>query len=75
MTKNFIDVDFLFTGNSLKNIREQSPKKEKKIFKKTGKYVKQIGEVRHIVKDYVPKGHNLYTINKQFYDDYKNQKA
>jgi len=75
MTKNFIDVDFLFTGNSLKYIRAQSPKNEKNIYKKTGKYVNQIGEVRHKVNDYAPNGHNLYTINKQFYDDYKNQKA
>lgn len=71
MTKNFVDVDLLITGYTRQECHKQAQAKFKKLFKKDGPYINQIGEVRHIVKDYKSNGHKLFTISQQFNSDYK----
>lgn len=74
MTKNFVDVDLLITGNTRLKCHYQAEPKFKKLFKKNGSYMNLIGEVNHIVKDYKSDGHKLYTISQQFNSDYKELK-
>ncbi len=74
MTKNFLDVDLLITGNTRKKCQQQAQPKFKKLFKMDGSYMNPIGEVKHIVKDFKSDGHKLYTISQQFNSDYKELK-
>ncbi len=74
VTKNFLDVDLLITGYARQESHRHAPRKYKKLLKKDGPYINQIGEVRHVVKDFQPIGHKLYTISHQFYEDYKKSK-
>ena len=74
MTKNFVDVDLLITGNTRLKCHQQVDLKFKKLFKKTGSYMNPIGEVKHIVKDHKLDGHKLFTISDKFNSDYKELK-
>ena len=74
MTKNFVDVDLLITGNTRLKCHKQAETKYKKLFKKDGFYMNPVGEVKHIVKDFKSSGHKLFTISQQFIDDYKELK-
>lgn len=71
MTKSFVEVDLLITGTTRLKCHNQAEAKYKKLFKKNGSYMNPIGEVRHIVKDFKPNGHRLFTISQQFIGDYK----
>lgn len=74
MTKSFVDVDLLITGNTRLKCHKQAEEKYKQLFKKDGSCMNPIGEIRHIVKDFKPDGHKLFTISQQFIGDYKRLK-
>ncbi len=71
MTKNLVDVDLLITGNTRKACKKQAQANVKVLFSKDGGYVKPIGEVRHIVKDYKANGHHLYMVPEEFCYEYR----
>lgn len=75
MTKNFVNVDLLITGNARLKGHQQAEPEFKNLFTKDGSYMNPIGEVRHMVKDYKSDGHKLYTISKQFNSVYKELKG
>jgi class 3 adenylate cyclase len=74
MTKNFVDVDLLITGNTRLKCHQQAESEFKKLFKKNGSHMNPIGEVRHIVKDHKADGHRLYSISDEFNIDYTERK-
>ena len=70
MTKNFIGIDLLVTGYTRKQSDLQADKRYKRLFKKNGDYMSEIGNVRHNIGDGRLKGHSLYTVSDSFYEDY-----
>lgn len=71
VTKIFLDIDLLITGDTRKESYRQASPKYKELLKKDGEYIHRVGEVRYNVMDSKPNGHELYTISSQFYQNYK----
>ncbi|MCX5886067.1 MAG: hypothetical protein NT096_09200 [Proteobacteria bacterium] len=74
VTKNFVDVDLIITGNTRLKCHQQVEPKFKKLFSKDSSYMNPIGEVRHIVRDHKLDGHKLYTISAKFSAEYNRLK-
>lgn len=71
MTKNFVGIDLLITGNTRLKCHKQAEIKFKKLFKIKNSCMESIGNVKHIIKDYKSDGHKLYSISDQFNSEYK----